>query len=477
MERANIALFGDLTITVGDRTLLDEQTLSIEPGTITVMMGPSGVGKSILADVAFGFEERHGALRTDGDVGECRAHGALVFQEGGGLEHLTVLDNLLLVSSDRQACLMLAEQFEIDPRKLGIHLSGGERRRLAIARSLLAKRRLLWLDEPDTGLDPARLRDLASVLKTRVAKLDLGMVVITHNLMFAQEIADRILYLHPDGRFSDAESFDSSFPVPVASPPRWWSRVRRPFASVNLVDWTQLVATSLLFALESIHHRQARLTFFHALMLTSRSFLYYPLIAVVFGAIFLIIFIRSAPPLFDAVALTREFGPEIVLRVSPPMAAILVASCAGSTIAAWIGQMTVGRQLDTLLVLGVPMLRRVLGPILWALCATTIFSTLTFSASIGSVFGIYVQVMDGSTAAGDYWFAFSEEDSLVLLSLLKAVGYGFLIGGITLGSAAASTLRSSGDVGAAVTRGIVCSTAAIMLVELVVAGVGGWTLT
>ena len=62
---------------------------------------------------------------------------------------------------------MLAEQFEIDPRKLGIHLSGGERRRLAIARSLLAKRRLLWLDEPDTGLDPARLRDLASVLKTR----------------------------------------------------------------------------------------------------------------------------------------------------------------------------------------------------------------------------------------------------------------------------------------------------------------------
>ena len=133
--------------------------------------------------------------------------------------------------------------------------------------------------------------------------------------------------------------------------------------------------------------------------------------------------------------------------------------------------MTVGRQLDTLLVLGVPMLRRVLGPILWALCATTIFSTLTFSASIGSVFGIYVQVMDGSNAAGaDYWFAFSEEDSLVLLSLLKAVGYGFLIGGITLGSAAASTLRSSGDVGAAVTRGIVCSTAAIMLV---VAGVGG----
>ena len=474
MKPATIAIFDNLSVALGERTLLDNQDLSVERGTITVLMGPSDVGMSVLADVAFGLEKRHGALQVDGVVGEVRTEGALVFQGGSGLGHLTVLDNLLLVSSNEQDCLRLVEEFELDPRKLAVHLSRDERWRLAVASSSLAERRFLWLDEPDAGLDPARLLDLATTLKRRVAESDLSVIVVTHNLSFAEEITDRILFLRPDGRLSDSENFRGSSRALMQYSPRLQSRLRRLFANLDVVNWTIMFAASFMFIIESIRHRQARLTFSHAFLLAGRGVVYYPLIGFLIGAMFLIILIRTALPLFDAAAIVREFGPEIVLRVSPPITAILVALCAGSTIAVWVGQLTVGRQLDTLLVMGVPTLRCVLGPILWAISLTTVIGTLTFSLSIGAVFGMYVQLTDGNAAAVDFLVRIAEYDSLVLLSMLKAIAYGFLIGGNIVGSATANTLRSPGDLGAAVTRGITWSTIAIILVELVAASAYGW---
>ena len=139
-------------------------------------MGPSGVGKSVLADAVFCMGVSS-SLLVEGELGAAREVGALVFQEGGGLPHLTVQENLGFVvrskSGGEEAAQEwggvdeeeLIDQFELSPDTLGNNLSGGERRRLAVARSLLANRIFIWLDEPEAGLDLQRVDDLAEMLK------------------------------------------------------------------------------------------------------------------------------------------------------------------------------------------------------------------------------------------------------------------------------------------------------------------------
>lgn len=107
-----IELFNGLSIRIGARTLVDRQSLGVERGKITVLTGASGVGKSILADVVFAVPTAPGLI-VEGTVGEARRRGALVFQAGGGLAHLDVRENLLLVRADRARAEELIERFAL----------------------------------------------------------------------------------------------------------------------------------------------------------------------------------------------------------------------------------------------------------------------------------------------------------------------------------------------------------------------------
>ena len=202
---SEIALFRDLSVTLGDRTFLRNQNLSVEAGSITVLMGRSGAGKSLLADIVFRPFRLHSSpsgLVVDGELGNAEDKGGLVFQGEGGVMHLSVLDNLLLVSRDEKMCDSLLKQFELPPDRLASDLSGGERRRLGVARALLAKRDVTWLDEPEAGLDFGRVRDLAQTLKAQSAE-GVAIVVTTHDRDFAAEIGHRFIFLDTDGEFKE----------------------------------------------------------------------------------------------------------------------------------------------------------------------------------------------------------------------------------------------------------------------------------
>ena len=289
----------------------------------------------------------------------------MVFQEGGGLPHLSVADNLALTGASRERCSAMMHAFELFPHTLGGAMSGGERRRLAVVRALLAQREWLWLDEPDAGLDIERLEDLARTLRAQADTHGLAMVVATHSVKLAGAIADRVVVLGEDGKLHEIEpdaiaagaqaietevkatldrSRDGRIDGRGQTTDAQASRTR-----ANPVQWLLQISRSVEAVWTIVRERHARKTLAQALVLSAmKGALYYPFIGAIFGGVFVLVFIFSVP-FVAAEKVLSEFGPTIVMRFSPPISAILIAACAGSTISAWVGQMAAGapaRRLD-----------------------------------------------------------------------------------------------------------------------------------
>ena len=491
-------LFEGLTLAVGDRVVLDGQSLTVGAGEIVVLVGPSGVGKSVLADVVFGLEGRLENVAVSGQVGVPAAEGSLVFQAGGGLPHLSVDGNLRLVSSHRRRRRALAEEFGLRPRQKTSTLSGGEGRRLAFVRSVLASRGLLWLDEPETGLDLRRVDQLAQLLRQQADQHGMAIVVSTHNVAFAEAIADRVVYLGTDGLLVDldgdayrgasdtledriARLLSESAGDRIAglgTRRREWlrsakDRLRRRRRVV--LECLAQLAESLPFLLQCVWVGPSRSTMVRAFALSwLRGALYYPFIGAIFGLVFVMTFhLVGDRFVVSAATVIQKFGPEMVLRFAPPISAILIGSAAGSTIASWIGQMSVERHLDALEVLGVATRRWVLGPAWWGLFVAAVLHAAAFAVAIILVFVAYVWRMKGGEfpLQLESFLAGFGESGGIRGALAKLVGYSMLVATITVGCAGAP-LRDSGEVAGAITRAIIWCSVAVMAVEFVVVAAG-----
>ncbi len=507
-----IVLFRDLTVTFNGRRLIEKQTLEVSPGTVTVLMGPSGAGKSILADVVFGLKREGRDLDLDGEQGDLSELGALVFQSSGGLDHLTPDENLQLAApndpGDRtDHARRIGEVWEslgfgeAKPRwDASRKLSGGQQRKLATMRALTRDRRLLWLDEPAAGLDVRSITGLVAELEKSRGQ-EVAIVVTTHRVGFAASIADRVLFLDGKGnlepvrlppktqegsddgrrralevelapllkeaevkkkeegkeeeRKREEENQDATGARPVDSTIRPWSIpavcARSATAGIqsllSFVDWPNwAVGRSFLKA--------GNLT-------VVKGATFYPLVGAVFAGIFILIFELSLPFLSTGRVIV-EFGPTIVLRLSPPFAAILVAARAGSAISAWVGQMTVTRQLDALRVLGIPTGRRVTGPAWVGLALGGPVGTLTFGASLLAVFAVYLLVIEGGGAI-ELLRGFGSVGNAEALA--KTVIYGGLVASVTV-AFAEEPKHEQDQVSHSLTQGIVWSTVTVMLAEL-----------
>ena len=172
----------------GDRVVLDGASLEVRRGEVVALTGPNGAGKTTLAQIAAGLLEP--------DAGEVmRSRAAYLAQDPG--RHLVterVLDEVALGSDVERAHaalarLGLAEHEQRHPRDL----SSGERERLALAAVLATEPELLVLDEPTRGVDPERKADLARLLRADAPGR--GTLVVTHDLVWAAEVADRIVEL------------------------------------------------------------------------------------------------------------------------------------------------------------------------------------------------------------------------------------------------------------------------------------------
>ena len=197
----------------GKNEVLKGIDLHIEKGQVVVIIGPSGSGKStVLRTMNYLEEPTSGKVIVDGmdlsdksKLNEVRAEVGMVFQNFNLFPHMTVMENLTLAqtkvrktSSDEakkigQALLDrvgLGDKANAYPDSL----SGGQKQRVAIARALAMKPKVMLFDEPTSALDPELTGEILKVIKD-LAQEHITMVIVTHEMGFAKEVADRVLFV------------------------------------------------------------------------------------------------------------------------------------------------------------------------------------------------------------------------------------------------------------------------------------------
>ena len=214
---------------------LDNVSLKVNQGKVLVIMGPSGSGKSTLIRTFNGLETfdageidilgiKINPNYNERRIQKIRKRVGMVFQQFNLFPHLSILDNITLAPLNVQKRTRVdAEEFgmyllnqmgiSMHAEKYPSQLSGGEQQRVAIARALALKPELLLFDEPTSALDPERINEVLDVMR-KLARDGMTMVVVTHEINFAKDVSDQILFMDsgqvietstPDIFFSNAK--------------------------------------------------------------------------------------------------------------------------------------------------------------------------------------------------------------------------------------------------------------------------------
>lgn len=213
--------FGSLHVLKGINLHVAEQE-------VVVIIGPSGSGKSTLLRCINYLEQPTSGeiivdgipLNSDANINKVRAEVGMVFQRFNLFPHMTVLDNITLApmkvrgASKEQATAAAHDLL----RKVGLsdkaaaypeQLSGGQQQRVAIARALAMKPRVMLFDEPTSALDPEMIKEVLDVMKN-LAGEGMTMVVVTHEMGFAREVGDRVIFMD-EGRIVEEGAPDDIF--------------------------------------------------------------------------------------------------------------------------------------------------------------------------------------------------------------------------------------------------------------------------
>ena len=198
----------------GDQVILDDVSLDVKKGEVIVVVGPSGCGKSTLLRCINALDPIQGGVVKLGDevidlksksLTRLRQKIGMVFQSYDLFPHLTVLDNILLAptkvqkrSKDevKEEAMKLLRRVGLE-EKAGSYpreLSGGQKQRVAIVRALCMHPEILLFDEVTAALDPEMVGEVLAVMK-ELAASGMTMLVVTHEIGFAREVADRVIFM------------------------------------------------------------------------------------------------------------------------------------------------------------------------------------------------------------------------------------------------------------------------------------------
>ena len=222
-----------LSKSFGDHLVLDDISEHIHPGEKVVVIGPSGSGKSTFLRCLNLLEiPTKGSITFDGteitdpkvDIDRIRRQMGMVFQHFNLFPNMTIRKNITLApvqtglmkqaQADQQAMELL--------RRVGLEdkadsypnqLSGGQKQRIAIVRALAMKPKLMLFDEPTSALDPEMVGEVLDVMK-QMAQEGMTMVVVTHEMGFAREVGDRVLFM------ADGKIVEQNTPAEIFSHPR-----------------------------------------------------------------------------------------------------------------------------------------------------------------------------------------------------------------------------------------------------------------
>ncbi len=209
----NIIVCEDVKKWFGDFQALKGVTISIKEREVVVVIGPSGSGKSTFIRCINRLEvHQEGRIIVDGielssdvrNIEKIRSEVGMVFQQFNLFPHLTVMQNITLApmwvrKKPRQEAeddaMKLLERVGIPEQaeKFPGQLSGGQQQRVAIARSLAMEPKIMLFDEPTSALDPEMIKEVLDVMK-ELALSGMTMIVVTHEMGFAREVADRVFF-------------------------------------------------------------------------------------------------------------------------------------------------------------------------------------------------------------------------------------------------------------------------------------------
>ena len=222
--------FHDVQKCYGDFHALKDINLTVEAGETVVLIGPSGSGKSTLIRTINGLEPiQEGRLIVDGfdladkktDANKIRKNVGMVFQHFNLYANKTVIENIMLAprivlkrdeKENKEFALSLLEKVGLESKADSYprQLSGGQQQRIAIARSLAMKPKLILFDEPTSALDPEMIDDVLNVMKDIARDSSMGMIVVTHEMGFAREVGDRVIFM-ADGEILEDDSKEKFF--------------------------------------------------------------------------------------------------------------------------------------------------------------------------------------------------------------------------------------------------------------------------
>ena len=216
----------------GHLHVLKDVSLDVARGEVVVIIGPSGSGKSTLLRCLNYLEPvQSGEIRVDGirldhhktNIRKVRAEVGMVFQSFNLFPHLSVLRNVMLApvivrkrpeAEVRQEALALLAKVGLQDKTDAFpsQLSGGQQQRVAIARALAMQPKLMLFDEVTSALDPELVREVLDVMK-QLARDGMTMIVVTHEMGFAREVADRVIFMD-EGRIVEQGSAEDVFDRP-----------------------------------------------------------------------------------------------------------------------------------------------------------------------------------------------------------------------------------------------------------------------
>ena len=214
----------NVTKSFGTNEVLRGVNLTVDPGEVVCLLGPSGSGKTTFLRLInqmetltggriwvggelVGFEERNGKLhvRKDRDIARQRSRIGMVFQRFNLFPHMTAVQNVAEAPSQvkgiakataQQQALRLLDMVGLSDRAnyYPAQLSGGQQQRVAIARALAMEPELMLFDEPTSALDPELVGEVLGVMR-QLASEGTTMIVVTHEMGFAREVADRVVFM------------------------------------------------------------------------------------------------------------------------------------------------------------------------------------------------------------------------------------------------------------------------------------------
>ena len=217
----------------GGLKVLNGIDFSVEEGERVVIIGGSGCGKSVflrcielleIPDEGKIFVNEQEITAPDCDIDEVRRGIGMVYQKFNLFTHMNVMENLCIapikllgmtkIEAEKKAMELLAQVGLATKAKASPSvLSGGQQQRIAICRSLMMNPKVILFDEPTSALDPTMVSEVLAVIRM-LAKRKLTMIIVTHEMKFAQEVADRILF------FADGEIYEQGTPEEIFEHPK-----------------------------------------------------------------------------------------------------------------------------------------------------------------------------------------------------------------------------------------------------------------